>query len=198
MPTSDPNQTIRLLKQLAQGKAEAGADLLPLIYEELHRIAERLMHQQSSEHTLQPTALINEAWLKLVHVEDPDWKSREHFLRVAAKAMRCVLVDHARATSTIRRGEGRKPVPLEDNDAISRDEALRVLAVNEGIESLAVMDSDLAQIVELRFFGGLKNEEIADTMRISVRSVERGWKFARSWLKKQFSAFEEAANPHET
>ncbi len=190
MPKPDPSQTTKLLQQLSRGDKEAGSDLLRIIYEELHRIAQRLMRQQGAAHTLQATALIHEAWIKLVHVENPEWEGREHFLRLAAKAMRCVLVDHARATSTLRRGEGRKALPLEEEDAISNDEAMRVLSVNEGIESLAEVDPDLAQIVELRFFGGLQNNEIAEVMQISLRSVERGWQFARLWLKARFSTFE--------
>ena len=185
--TPEENQpTLRLLQRMADGDEAAQEQLLPLVYDELHAIAGRLMARQDSSHTLQPTALVHEAWLKMVGVRDSEWGGREHFLRVAARAMRSVLVDHARARGAQRRDPGRRAVTLHEDQAMESIDLARVLAVHEGLEALAVIDGDLARLVELRFFGGLSNGEVAEVSGVSLRSVERGWQFARAWLQGHF------------
>ena len=186
MNSEDVTQATLLLRRMAKGDARAAGDLLPIIYDELHRIADRLMHGQASNHVLQPTALINEAYLKLVNVQDSDWEGRTHFMRIAARAMRTVLIDHARAESSKKRGGKASPGTLYDDQAVTSSDVLQVMAVHEGIEALTAFEPRLAEIVELRFFGGFKNKEIAQLLEIPLRTIEREWQFARSWLKEFF------------
>ena len=151
------------------------------------------MRGQRTDHTLQPTALINEAFLKMVRVDDAGWEGRAHFLRVAASAMRSVLIDHARAEATQKRNEKRRPITLHEDLAADRSEAAQVLAVHEGIEALSAIDGQLANIVELRFFGGFSNKEIAKLLNVSLRKIERDWQFARTWLRQHFDEGPEQA-----
>lgn len=181
-----PNQTAHLLRRMSDGDSDAAGELLPIVYDELHRIADRLMGRERAGHTLQPTALIHEAFVKLAGARENGWEGRGHFLRVAARAMRSVLIDHARAEATQKRSGKRRSVTLHDHYAETGGEAEQVLAVHEGIEALNAIDEQLAQIVELRFFGGFGHEEIAQILGTSLRSVERGWQFARAWLKQHF------------
>jgi RNA polymerase sigma factor (TIGR02999 family) len=149
---SDPGVTTRLLRRMIDGDASAATELLPLVYRELHVIAERLMAGERREHTLQPTALIHEAWLRLMGGADLSYEDRGHFLRVAARAMRRVLVDHARARKTAKRGEGRAPVPLPEALAGWEQDQTDLLALDEALERLAERDEQLLRVVELRFF----------------------------------------------
>ncbi|MEX1025601.1 MAG: ECF-type sigma factor [Planctomycetota bacterium] len=180
----DPAAT--LLRRLADGDAAAADDLLPLVYAELHQLARRAMDGQRPDHTLQATALVNEAFIKLIHLDRPSWESRRHFLQVAAKAMRAVLVDHARARSTAKRGAGQRPLPLNEGTWVAPDaDGAAVIALHEALERLAALDPPLAQLVELRYFTGLSVEETAEVLGISARTVKRHWRAARAWLLRE-------------
>jgi RNA polymerase sigma factor (TIGR02999 family) len=182
--TPDRTETTRLLRAIGAGDPRAAEQLLPLVYDELHRLAARLMGRERKGHTLQATALLNEAFLRLC---DPggSFDDRAHFLRVAARAMRHVLVDHARARRAHKRvGPGTR-VDLDEAAAFAEDDADSVLAVDETLGRLAAVDSQLAQLVELRYFGGLDNPSIAAALGLSLRSVERAWVTARAWLARE-------------
>ena len=175
-------KTTLLLRRLGAGDATAAEEMLPLLHDELRRIAERAMRGERDDHTLQPTALVNEAFLRLAG--ENAWESRAHFLRVAARAMRNILVDHARARAAGKRGGGdAHRVTLDDGVGFDDGRsAATVLHVHELLAELAEVDEPLARIVELRFFGGLSEKEIAASLGISTRSVQRGWRTARAWL----------------
>ncbi len=192
MQPEDTHEATLLLRRMSGGDAQAADELLPIVYNELRRIAERLMSKQRVGHTLQPTALIHEAFLKLVQIQEPGWEGRTHFMRVAARAMRSVLIDYARAGAAQKRKGQRHKVTLHDHHVWDVNEADQVLAVHEGLEALGAIDDQLASIVELRFFGGFVNKEIAELLGTSLRTVERGWQFARSWLKQHFEGGSEA------
>ena len=187
------HRTTLLLRRMSDGDSAAAEELMPIVYDELHRIADRIMRRERQGHTLQPTALINEAFMKMVQVSAPGWEGRTHFMRLAASAMRSVLIDYARAEDAQKRGGKRRPVTLHDQFAVNLDEAGQVLAVDEGVVALAGVDGQLAEIVELRFFGGFANKEIAELLGVSLRTVERGWQFARAWLKQHFESNGERA-----
>lgn len=179
----DPAQTTQLLRAVGAGDRDAAEQLFPLVYDELHRLAGRLMGQERSNHTLQPTALLNEAYLRLVE-PGSGYDDRGHFLRVAARAMRHVLVDHARARAAKKRAGGKR-VELDADLVAVRDDAESLLAVDEILQELHGLDPQLAELVELRFFGGLDNQTAAVAMGISLRSVERGWRTARAFLVRE-------------
>jgi len=185
-PAPDPAQTTQLLRALGGGDRDAAAQLFPLVYDELHRLAGRLMGQERSNHTLQPTALLNEAYLRLVE-PGAGYDDRGHFLRVAARAMRHVLVDHARARSAQKRHAGKR-VELDADLVAVRDDAESLLAVDEILQKLHALDPQLAELVELRFFGGLDNQTAAVALGTSLRSVERGWRTARAFLVRELGA----------
>lgn len=191
MPHEEPKPTVSLLRRMSAGDAKAADELLPIVYDELHRIADRLMGGDRAGNTLQPTALIHEAFIKLAGGANVDgWDGRVHFLRVAARAMRSVLIDHVRARATEKRSGGRRAITLHDDFASTGDEAEQALAVHEGLEALSAVDEKLAHIVELRFFGGFTHKDIAEILHTPVRSVERSWQFARAWLRQHFDASE--------
>ncbi|MCP3919034.1 MAG: sigma-70 family RNA polymerase sigma factor [bacterium] len=179
---SAPVRTTLLLQRMQDGDAGAAQELLPVVYEELHRLAARAMGRQNQDHTLQATALLNEAWIRLVEAEGGEWNSRNHFLAVAAKAMRSVLVDHARRRGSEKRGGTHGRVELDRALGLFEQRSTDLLALDDALGELAQMDPILARIVELRFFGGLKNSEIAELEGCSLRTVERGWSTARAWL----------------
>jgi len=178
------NDVTRLLQAVAAGDASASEGLMPLIYGELHSIATRSMRGQDADHTLQPTALIHEAWLKLVNLQDPDWTGRRHFLGVAAKAMRAILIDHARARKAEKRGGGRRGVDV-DADTIAADESESLLDLDGALLRLEEIDAQLARLVELRFFGGLTVEECAEVLEVSPRTIKRSWRTAKAWLQRE-------------
>jgi len=174
-------QTTRLLKALHAGDPAAAQKLLPLVYAELHRVANAYMRRERPDHTLQPTALINEAYLRLIQ-EDVDWNSREHFVGFAAHVMRRVLVDYARARNAEQRGGKMERVELQDQFAISADKLEQVSLIDEALDRLAKTNPRQARVVELRYFGGLSIEQIGATLGIAPRSVKRDWALARIWL----------------
>lgn len=179
-PSDRTADTTRLLRAVGAGDPEAADRLLPLVYDELRLLAGRLMHGERAGHTLQATALLHEAFLRLVE-PGASFVDRGHFLGVAATAMRRVLIDHARARAAQKRGGGRR-VDLDAEALCAADDPTSLLAVDEALARLQAVDPQLAKLVELRFFGGLDNPAVAQTLGISLRSVERGWRTARAFL----------------
>jgi RNA polymerase sigma factor (TIGR02999 family) len=177
-----------LLLAWRAGDAEAGERLLPAIYDELHRQAARAMRREDGAHTLQATALVHEAYLRLVDQRRVEWRSRAHFFGVAAQMMRRVLVDHARTRLAAKRGGALQRVTLGDVGAgASSDDELDVLALHEALERLAVLDPDQARLVELRYFGGLGIEDTAEALGVSPATVKREWAVARAWLRRELA-----------
>ncbi len=177
-----PREVTRLLDAWGQGDRVALEKLTRVVYQELRRLAHRYMAGQRADHTLQTTALVNEAYLRLANQEQPNYANRSHFLAVAAKAMRQILVDHAKATLRDKRGAGVKVVELDEAAVLSPEPAREILDLNEALEKLAALDERKANVVELQYFGGLKQEEIADVLKISVVTVRRDWTFSKAWL----------------
>jgi RNA polymerase sigma factor (TIGR02999 family) len=172
----------RVLDQVQQGKEEAADKLLPLVYEELRKLAAHKMAGEAPGQTLQPTALVHEAWLRLTGAESRTWDSRGHFFAAAAEAMRRILIERARAKSRLRRGGGGERVPLEHVTIASDDPPETVLAINEALERLAARDPFKAEVVKMRYFVGLSQDEIAQALGVSVPTIRRHWAIARAWL----------------
>jgi RNA polymerase sigma factor (TIGR02999 family) len=176
----------QLLARLSHGDAAAAAELLPLMYGDLHQLARDAMRGQPPGHTLQPTALVHEAWLRLAGgAQGAEWSDRKHFVAVAARAMRAVLVDHARRKQAEKRGGGRERVPLDDVADLFEERVPDVLALDEALARLGAMDEELGRLVELRFFAGLSVEETARALDVSEPTVVRGWRVARAWLSRE-------------
>lgn len=186
-------QTTRLLKAMHAGDHAAAEKLLPLVYAELHRVANAYMRRERPDHTLQPTALINEAYLRLIQ-EDVDWNSREHFVGFAAHVMRRVLVDYARAHNAEQRGGKLEHVELQDQFAISPERMEQVSLLDEALDRLEKQNPRQAKVVELRYFGGLSVEQIGAALGIAPRSVKRDWALARIWLFEELKPL--AGRPH--
>ncbi len=185
-PESDQTIT-QILQDISRGRHEAVNQLMPLVYEDLKRIAERFLRQERTDHTLQTTALVNEAYLKLVDQRQVDWKGRTHFFAIGARAMRRILVDHAKQRDRIKRGGGRHRVDIDEALVISPQRDDDVLALDEALNKLAQFDSDQAQIIELRFFGGLTVQEVAEVLGWSKRRVEAEWTIVRAWLRRELT-----------
>ena len=183
-PFMDSPATL-LLERLGQGDHGAAEELLPILYGELRSLAGRLMGAGKSSHTLQPTALVHEAYLRLVDRRDADWNGRGHFFRVAAKAMRGILIDHARSRGRDKRGGGRERVPLDAALDLIEQRAPDLLALDEALSELERHDRQLAEVVELRFFVGLTVEETARAIGVSTPTVGRQWRVARTLLRRQ-------------
>jgi RNA polymerase sigma-70 factor (ECF subfamily) len=181
---SNPGEVTQLLKAMHGGDTSAAGRLLPLVYSELHRLAQAYMRRERPDHTLQATALINEAYLRLAG-EDIDWNSRAHFIGLAAHVMRQVLVDYARAHRTQRRAGGLHRVEMDDGLAISPERFDEVVAIDEALTRLAAQSPRQARVVELRYFGGLSVERIAQILEIAPRSVKRDWSLARIALARE-------------
>ena len=177
-------QVTQLLKALRAGDSHAAENLLPLVYAELHRLAKSYMRRERPDHTLQATALINEAYLRLVG-EDVDWNSRAHFIGLAAHVMRRVLVDYARTRNAEQRGGGLKRVEMQDDLAVSAAQLDEVEQLDEALKRLEKENPRQARVVELRYFGGLSVEEIGALLQIAPRSVKRDWALARIWLFRE-------------
>lgn len=176
----------RILKSWSGGNREAVDDLIPLVYDELHKVAAHYLRRQRSDHTLQPTALVNEAYLKLIDISNVNWHDRAHFFAVASQTMRHILVDHARAQSREKRGGGKgQMLSLDEAVSFSKDKDVDLLSLDEALRELATIDEQQCKIVELRFFGGLTVEETAVVMKISPATVKREWRIAKAWLFKK-------------
>lgn len=176
------SEVTELLQQWSNGREDALHRLAPLIHAELRRLAASYMRRERPDHTLQATALVNEAFLKLVDQRAVRWQNRAHFFGIAAQAMRRILVDHARAHVSDKRGAGERPVPLDEAVALTHMPSPELLALDEALTRLARFDIQQSRVVELRFFGGLTMEETAEVLRISPATVGREWTMARAWL----------------
>jgi RNA polymerase sigma factor (TIGR02999 family) len=190
----DRSQTTRLLKAVHAGDQAAAERLLPLVYSELHRLANAYMRRERPDHTLQPTALINEAYMRMIQ-EDIDWNSREHFIGFAAHVMRRVLVDYARARNADQRVGKRERVELQDHIAISPERLEEVALLDEALDRLEKKNPRQAKVVELRYFGGLSTEQIAAALGIAPRSVKRDWALARIWLFEELKPHSGRSDP---
>jgi RNA polymerase sigma-70 factor, ECF subfamily len=177
-----PADVTSLLNELAAGDQEAAAKLVPLVYEELHRLATSRLRHERPDHTLQATALVHEAYMKLVAQRDAKWQNRTQFFAVASQVMRRILVDYARGQHRIRRGGKQQKVSLDDVLLVSPDRTEEVLAVNESLLRLEKFDFRQGRIVELRYFGGLTVDEAAEILGVSSKTVMREWKIAKAWL----------------
>lgn len=187
-PSRDADHSITaLLTQLSEGNREVEARLIPQIYEELRRVAGRYMRFERANHTLQPTALVNEAYVRLIQDPHLHWKDRAHFFATASQLMRHILVDHARARRAGKRGGVQQQVTLDENVLPSPSHSIDILALHEALERLSKLDARQGRIVELHFFGGLSFEEIAEVLQLSERTVKRDWALARIWLFKEIS-----------
>lgn len=180
----ESGEVTQLLKAMAKGDPDAAGNLLPLVYAELHRLARSYMRRERPDHTLQPTALINEAYMRLAK-EDIDWNNRQHFIAIAANVMRRVLVDYARAHNAEQRGGGIKRVEMQEEFAISPERLEEVTLLDEALKNLEKQNPRQAKVVELRYFGGLSVKEIASLLEVSPRSVKRDWSLARIWLFRE-------------
>jgi RNA polymerase sigma factor (TIGR02999 family) len=180
-------EVTQLLQQWSSGQEQALDRLLPHIHGELRKLAASYLRKERPDHTLQPTALVNEAFLKLVDQRAAKWQSRAHFFGIAAQAMRRILVDHARAHSADKRGGDVRKVPLDTIDVMDRVVDVDLLALDEALTRLASMDPQQSRIVELRFFGGLTMEETAEVMHISPATIGREWRMAKAWLSAELS-----------
>ena len=186
-PRGSDNSITALLAQLSEGNREVEARLIPQIYEELRRVAGRYMRYERVNHTLQPTALVNEAYARLIQEPHLHWQSRAHFFATAAQLMRRILVDHARARHAGKRGGIQHQVTLDEQVLPAPGQSIDVLALHEALEKLTKLDPRQSRIVELHFFGGLSFEEIASVLQVSERTVKRDWSMARAWLKGELS-----------
>jgi RNA polymerase sigma factor (TIGR02999 family) len=171
-----------LLESVGRGESVASAELLPLVYDELRHLAASRMHREAAGHTLQPTALVHEAWIRLVRPGDRRWNNRAHFFRAAAQAMRRILVDRARIKSSLKRGANSERLNLDDLTLATTTPDDRIVLVDEALDRLEQQDADSARIVTLKFFGGFTNREIAETLGITERTIERQWAYARASL----------------
>ena len=171
-----------LLDAISRGESRASEDLLPLIYDELRRLAAARMAGEAAGQTLQPTALVHEAWLKLVNEGGRTWKNRAHFFRAAAQAMRRILVDRARQKMSIKRGSGGEKISIDEIDLPDATVDDRVILVDQSLERLEAEDPESARIVILKFFGGLTNKEVARILGVTERSIERQWSYAKTCL----------------
>ena len=183
--TSDPGQVTQLLERWGRGDQSALDELTPLVYNELRNVADAYLRRERPDHTLQATALVNEAYLRLIGQKHGRWQGRKHFFGIAARLMRQVLVEHARKHKAEKRGGGRVAVTLEQFAEVSSTPDVDILAVHEALERLAVFDARQAQIVELRFFGGLSIDETAEILGVGHATVEREWTMARAWLRNE-------------
>jgi RNA polymerase sigma factor (TIGR02999 family) len=177
-----PGQVTQILDAAGAGDAQAAEKLLPLVYDELRRLAAAKMAREAPGQTLQPTALVHEAWLRLIGGQPQTWQNRAHFFGAAAEAMRRILIDVARRKSQVRHGGEQRRVELQEADIALPDDRERLLQVHEVLDQLAAVDPLKADVVKFRFFVGLSNAEIADLLNLSERTVERAWSFAKAWL----------------
>ncbi len=187
MSTLSSQEITGLLVRWGQGDDHALDSLVPLVYGRLRRLAAYMLKGERAGHTLQPTALVNEAYLKLAGKEKFQWQNRAHFFAVAARAMRQILVDYARRRDREKRGGGISLVPLEEGQAVVQALSIDLLALDDALARLAADDKRKALVVELRYFGGLSNEEIAEALQISPNTVMRDWDFAKAWLSREMS-----------
>jgi len=189
--TTTPQEVSQLLRAWSDGDQTALDKLMPLVYEELRRMAKRHMDRQNPGHTLQTTALIHEAYLRLIDQKETRWQNRAHFFAVAARAMRSILVDYARARQAAKRGGEAIVVSLDEAAVASDERAAEMVALDDALEGLAAFDRRKCRVVELRYFGGLSVEETAEVLKVSPETVARDWRLARTWLLRELSKINE-------
>jgi RNA polymerase sigma-70 factor, ECF subfamily len=176
------HRVTQLLQQCSRGDDSALVELTPLVYQELRRLAHHYMKGERPDHTLQTTALVNEAYLRLADQTHPSWQNRAHFFAVAARAMRRILVSYARSNRAQKRGGGGARMELDQAAIMSPEQSNEIVDVHEALEKLATLDERKAQVVELKYFGGLNHDEIAEVLKVSTMTVRRDWVFAKTWL----------------
>jgi RNA polymerase sigma factor (TIGR02999 family) len=190
MPLSSQKEVTQLLGAWSGGDERALEKLIPLVQAELHRLAHHYMSRERAGHTLQTTALLDEAYLRLVDKNKHSWQNRTHFVAAAARLMRLIMVDHARERRSLKRGGGALKVTLDEAAAVTETRSEELLALDDALERLAGLDLRKSQIVELRYFGGLTVEETAEFLKLSQRTVEREWNMAKAWLYRALSGGE--------
>jgi RNA polymerase sigma factor (TIGR02999 family) len=186
----------QLLKAWSSGEQEALDQLIPLVYHELHRLAHRYMGRERGAHTLQSTALVHEAYERLIHLKDVSWQNRAHFFAVSAQVMRRILVDYARARRYSKRGGEWRQVPLNEAVALFRDRQTDIVALDDALKTLAGIDARKSQVVEMRFFGGLSIKEVAEVLSVSEETILRDWRLAKVWLLRELSQNEPDEESH--
>ncbi len=187
MKPDTPLDITGLLRRWSNGEQAALDELIPLVYEELHRLARHHLAGERQEQTLNTTALIHEAWLRLITVKDTSWQDRAHFFALCAQLMRRILVDHARARRRVRRGGAAQRVSFEQSLLASDERAPPLEALDDALNTLSELDPRQGRVVELRFFGGLSTQETAEVLKISPESVKRDWRLAKAWLMRELS-----------
>lgn len=186
--TNKPKEVTVFLKAWSGGDREAADGLMKLVYKEMRKLAASYLQKQRSDHTLQPTALVHEAYMKLIDTADVNWQDRAHFFAVAAQTMRNILVDHARAVAADKRGGGAQKITLDEVIGLSKNQDIDLLDLDEALQQLARQDETQSRIIELRFFGGLTIEETAEVLKISPATIKREWAMARAWLFRQMKS----------
>lgn len=184
MAITAQSEVTNLLDEWKHGDRSAFEKLTPLIYDELRRIAHRYARRERHSHTLQTTALINEAYVRLAGSESPDWQNRQHFFAVTAQVMRHILIDHARRRRALRHGGDGQQVSLSEAEAMTNERATELIALDEALEELAAFDPRKSEVVQLRYFGGLSLEETAEALGVSLMTVRRDWRAAKAWIYK--------------
>jgi len=182
-----PKEVTQLLLAWSDGDRSALEKLIPLVYDELRRLARRYMNRERTGHTLQTTALVNEAYLRMVDLKAVQWQNRAHFFAVCAQLMRHILVDFARSRGYKKRGGGARKIPIEDALEVSADHSEDLVALDDALNSLSELDERKSKVVELRFFGGLSVDETAHVLKVSPDTVMRDWKMAKVWLLREIS-----------
>lgn len=187
MAAPTPQDLTQLLVAWSNGEQDALEQLIPLVYNELHRLAHRYMDRERGEHTLQSTALVHEAYERLINLKDVSWQNRAHFFGVSAQLMRRILVDYARSRRYSKRGGEWRHVPLNEAVAVFRDRRTDIVELDDALRALADIDPRKSRVVEMRFFGGLSVKETAEVLRVSPETVLRDWRLAKVWLLRQLS-----------
>ncbi|MDQ1728560.1 MAG: hypothetical protein QOD33_685 [Pyrinomonadaceae bacterium] len=186
-PADAPHEITQLLAEWGNGNQTALDKLYPLVYAELHRMARHYMKRERQDHTLQTTALINEAYVRMVDQKNVHWANRAHFFAISAQIMRRILIDHARRNAYAKRGGAAQQVSLDEAAVVAEDGGSLLLLLDEALQRLAKLDPRRSQIVELRYFGGLNNQEISGVLKVSENTVTRDWNMARAWLYQELS-----------
>lgn len=184
-----PSEITRLLCEWSGGNQAALDRLLPVVYDELHRLARSYMRQERPDHTLQTTALVHEAYLRLVDQNDVRWQTRAYFFAAAAQLMRHILVDHARGRKRAKRGDGMQELSLDEAAVLSEERADEVLVVNDALVKLSGFDGRKSKVFELRYFGGMTVEEAAEALKVSPATVAREWRMAKAWLRREMGSY---------
>jgi RNA polymerase sigma factor (TIGR02999 family) len=182
MSAGGPGDITQILEQTRAGDRDAYERLMPLVYGEMRQLAARYLRRERIDHTLQPTALVHEAFLKLIGQRHVDWKNRAHFFGIAAQAMRRILVDHARSVGRTKRGGAERPVSIDDVQVALTPRPIDLIALDDALQRLGELDPQQSRVIELRYFGGLSIEETAEVLGVSSSTVKREWTMARAWL----------------